>query len=182
GARRLVNASIGKRHEHDVGLGIIGAHWPVLTAREGWADPVGLVDVGNHRGFVDPHQSLPSILATRFCSTVCFAHRNSPVAASKLQAIPVLQGIPVKVLRGPRRASGLVANMPGAFGSGLTGVLMIIISKVHSWSQLSRGKVWCRQTTSPVLGLTAQRVLVPAIVPPMVPRCASDAGPAPLDP
>src|SRR2546422_7535959 len=77
----------------------------------------------------------PSIFEIRFCSTVCFAHKNSPVAASKLQAIPVLQGMPVKVLRGPRRAFGLVANMPEAFPSGLTGVLMIIISNVHSWSQ-----------------------------------------------
>src|SRR5215831_7391777 len=117
-----------------------------------------------------------------FCSVVCFAHRNSPLAASKLQAIPVLQGTPVSVLRGPRFASGLVDNIPCAFGSGLTGVLMTIISKVHSWSQLSRGKVWCFHTTSPVFGLTAKRVLVPAIDPPTVPRCASDAGPAPLDP
>jgi hypothetical protein len=70
--------------------------------------------------------------ATMFCSTVCFAQRNSPVAASKLQAMPVLQGTPVKVLRGPRCASGLVASMPAAVASGLTGVLITIISKVHS--------------------------------------------------
>ena len=96
--------------------------------------------------------------------------------------MPVLQGTPVSVLRGPLRASGLTDNMPGALASGLTGELMIIISKVHSWSQLSRGKVWCFHTTSPVLGLTAQRVSVPAMVPPIVPRCTSEAGPAPLDP
>src|SRR3977135_1794702 len=71
---------------------------------------------------------LPSILATRFCSVVCFAHRNSPVAASKLQAMPVLQGTPVNVLRGPRRASGLTESIPAAVASGLTGVLMTIIS------------------------------------------------------
>src|SRR5437867_12114760 len=118
--------------------------------------------------------------ATMFCSVVGFAQRNSPVAASKLQAIPVLQGTPVSVLRGPRRASGLTDSMP--VEEGLTGVLMIIITNVHSWSQLSLGKTWCFQTTSPVLGLTAKRVLVPAIVPPIVPRCASEAGPAPLDP
>src|SRR5881396_1262387 len=151
GARRLVNASIGKRHEHDVGLGIVGAHRPILATRKGWADPVSLVDIRNHRRLVHADQSFSIDLRD-------------------------------KVLRGPRRAFGLVANMPEAFPSGLTGVLMIIISNVHSWSQLSRGKVWCFQTTSPVLGLTAKRVLVPAIVPPIVPRCASEAGPAPLDP
>src|SRR5256885_3442720 len=57
GARRLVNASIGKRHEHDVGSGIVGAHWPILTARKGRADPVRLVDVGNHRSLVHADQS-----------------------------------------------------------------------------------------------------------------------------
>ena len=43
-----------------------------------------------------------------------------------------LHGMPVRVLRGPRRAFGFVDNMPAAFASGLTGVLMTIISKVHS--------------------------------------------------
>ena len=51
-----------------------------------------------------------------FCSTVGFAHRNSPLAASKLQAMPVLHGTPVSVLRGPRRASGLTASMPARVG------------------------------------------------------------------
>src|SRR5215470_18750566 len=120
---------------------------------------------------------LPSILSTRFCSTVDFAHKNSPLAASKLQAMPVLQGTPVKVLRGPRRASGLTDIMPLALESGLTCVLMTIISKVQSWSQLSLGSTWCFHTTSPVLGLTAKRVSVPAMVAPGILRCVSDAGP-----
>jgi hypothetical protein len=46
--------------------------------------------------------------------------------------MPVLQGTPVNVLRGPRLASGLTDNMPAAVGSGFTGVLMTIISNVHS--------------------------------------------------
>src|SRR5215831_20522795 len=125
---------------------------------------------------------LPSILSTRFCSTVDFAHRNSPLVASKLHAIPVLQGTPVNVLRRPRRASGLIDIMPVAPASGLTDVLMIIISKVHSWSQLSRGRTWCFHTISPVLGLTAKRVLVPAMVAPGMLRCASEAGPTAVDP
>src|SRR5207248_7215323 len=120
--------------------------------------------------------------ATRFWVVVCFAQRNSPVAASKLQAIPVLHGIPVKVLRGPLRASGLIDIMPDAFASGLTVVLITIISKVHSWSQLSRGSVWCRQTTSPLLGCIAKRVSVPASVAPGALRCASDAGATPDEP
>src|SRR5882672_5400023 len=95
---------------------------------------------------------LGPILATRFCSVVRFAHRNSPVAASKLQAMPVLHGTPVSVLRGPFLASGLIDIIPAALASGLTGVLITIISKVHSWSQLSRGRVWCRQAISPDLG------------------------------
>src|SRR6266852_671198 len=103
-----------------------------------------------------------------FCSVVGFAHRYSPVAASKLQAIPVVQGTPVSVLRGPRRAFGLTDSMSVA--EGLTGVLMINISKVHSWSQLSRGRTWCFQTTSPVLGRTAKRVFVPAMVAPGILR------------
>src|SRR5439155_17918437 len=110
------------------------------------------------------------------------AHRNSPLAASKRQAMPVLQGMPVIVLRGPLRASGLIDIMPAALASGLTGVLMTIISKVHSWSQLSRGSVWCFQTISPDLGWTAKRVSVPARVAPGALRCASEAGATPLDP
>src|ERR1700730_5663509 len=125
---------------------------------------------------------LGSILSTKFCSTVDFAHRNSPLAASKLHAMPVLQGTPVNVLRGPRRASGLTDIMPVAPLSGLTEVLMIIISKVHSWSQLSRGRTWCFHTTSPVLGLTAKRVLVPAIVAPGMLRWVSEAGPTADEP
>src|SRR5712691_11512735 len=105
---------------------------------------------------------LPSILATRFCSTVCLAQRNSPFAASKLQAMPVLQGMPVSVLRGPLRASGLTDSMPAAFASGLTGVLMTIISKVHSWSQLSRGKVW--YVIQPVAGTTYLGPIPPELI------------------
>jgi hypothetical protein len=44
--------------------------------------------------------------------------------------IPVLQGTPVNVLRGPRRAFGFTDSISGA--PGFTGVLMIIISNVHS--------------------------------------------------
>jgi len=44
--------------------------------------------------------------------------------------MPVLHGTPVSVLRGPRRAFGLTDNMTA--GSGLTGVVIVIISNVHS--------------------------------------------------
>src|SRR5262245_9752139 len=117
-----------------------------------------------------------------FCSVVGFAQRNSPLAASKLQAMPVLQGTPVSVLRGPRRASGFTDSIPPALTSGLTAVLIIIISKLPSWSQLSRGNTWWLQTTSPVLGLTAKRVLVPVMVAPGMLRWVSEAGPTALDP
>src|ERR1700730_9845775 len=50
--------------------------------------------------------------STMFCSTVGLAQRNSPLAASKLQAMPVLHGTPVSVFRRPPLTLGLTASMP----------------------------------------------------------------------
>jgi hypothetical protein len=99
-----------------------------------------------------PRESIP---LTIFCTAVDLAHRNSPLARSKLQTIEVLQGIPVRVLRLEEAARRPMAIMPSALGSGLTFVVIGIISKVHSWSQLSCGRTWCFQMIFPVLGCTA---------------------------
>ena len=99
------------------------------------------------------------------------------MAASKLHMMEVLQGTPVRVLRLAESARRPTAIMPSALGSGCTGVVIGIISKVHSWSQLSSGSTWCFQMILPVLGSTAKRVSVPAMVAPILPRWASEAGP-----
>src|ERR1044071_1952772 len=85
---------------------------------------------------------LPSIFLTRFWKTVDLAQRKSPLAASKLHRMDVLQGTPVSVLRLADAALRPTAIMPLALGSGATLVVIGIISKVHSWSALSCRNTW----------------------------------------
>src|SRR5579872_6022785 len=94
----------------------------------------------------------------------------------------VLHGTPVRVLRLALAILRPTENMPSALASGCTGVVIGIISKVHSWSQLSSGIIWRRQMILPVSGWTAQRVSVPAMLAPTWFLCASDDGPTAVEP
>ena len=140
GARLLIDAGIRQRDEHHVAARIVGALRPVAAAAKGRADVIGLVDVLDHDVLVHGDETL-GIDPWRRCSARWSASptgtRRSPHRSSR--RCRSCTGTPVSVLRMPRRASGLIDISP-ALAAGLTGVLMIIISNVHSWSQLSRGK------------------------------------------
>src|SRR3569623_457736 len=95
---------------------------------------------------------LGSMPLTRFWYTVDLAQRKSPFFASKLHRIEVLHGTPVRVRRDGDAARLPTAMMVLSPASGATLVVMGIISKVHSWSQLSWGRTWCCHAICPVFG------------------------------